>query len=241
MSTAKDLHVTAAGAYEHALNDLGPAFNRDAGVAIHLTVANAAGVIKRIEAREPADVILTAAAGIAHLVAAGLADAATQGEIGRVGLGIAVRPGAPLPDLTTAAAVRAALLSATRVAFIDPAGGGTSGPFIAKLFERLGIARQMSERGVLSKTGKDVVGAVASGDATLGLTQATELIGAKSVQFAGMLAPEVQVVSVYSVAVSSFAGAPDVARRFIRFLTSPAGVAGFSHAGWTQPLPGDQR
>ena len=238
MSTAKDLHVTAAGAYEHALNDLGPAFGREAGVALRLTVANAAGVIKRIEAREPADVILTAAAGIAHLVAAGLADAGTQGEIGRVGLGIAVRPGAPLPDLASAAAVRAALLSAPRVAFIDPAGGGTSGPLIAKLFERLGIAAEMNERGVLAKTGKDVVAAVSSGDASLGLTQATELIGAKSVQFAGMLAPEVQVVSVYAGAVSRFAGAPDVARRFIGFLKSPAGLEGFRRAGWMPPLAG---
>ena len=232
MSPAKELHVTAAGAYEHALNALAPVFTRDAGVAIRLTVANAAGVIKRIEAREPADVVLTSAAGIAHLVAAGLADATTQAEIGRVGLGIAVRPGEPLPDLGTAAAVRAALLSATRVAFIDPNGGGTSGPFIAKLFERLGIARQMNDGGLLSKTGKDVVRAVASGEATLGLTQATELIGATGVQFAGTLAPEVQVVSVYAAAVSAFAGAPDVAQRFIRFLRSPAGTECFRRAGW---------
>ena len=232
MNTAKELHVTAAGAYEHVLNDLGPAFSRDAGVVVRLTVANAAGVIKRIEAREPADAVLTAAAGIAHLVAAGLADATTRAEIGRVGLGIAVGPGLASPDLSTAAAVRAALLSAKRVAFIDPEGGGTSGPFIAKLFERLEIARHMSENGIPSKTGKDVVRAVSSGEATLGLTQATELIGATGVQFAGTLAPEVQVVSVYSAAVSTFAGAPDVARRFIRFLKSPASTQRFRHAGW---------
>ena len=125
-------------------------------------------MIKRIEAREPADVVLTLAAGIAHLVAAGLADASTQGEIGRVGLGIAVRPGMALPDLSTAAAVRAARCRPHRAAFIDPNGGGTSGPFIAQLFERLGIAREMSESGILSKTGKEVVRAVASGEATLG-------------------------------------------------------------------------
>jgi molybdate transport system substrate-binding protein len=236
MSPTTELHITAAGAYEHALTALAASFTRDAGVPIHLTIANAAGVIKRIEAKEPADVVLTSAAGIAHLVAAGLADPATQAEIGRVGLGIAVRPGLPLPDLGTAAAVRAALLSATRVAFIDPQGGGTSGPFIAKLFERLGIAEHMSDSGLLSKTGKDVVRAVASGDAALGLTQATELIGATGVQFAGTLAPEVQVVSVYSGAVSSFAGAPDVARRFIRFLKSPAGTECFRHAGWDAAL-----
>lgn len=232
MSTAKELHVTAAGAYEHVLNDLAPVFGRDAGIPIRLTVANAAGVIKRLEAKEPADVVLTSAAGIAHLVAAGLADASTQTQIGRVGLGVAVYPGLPLPDLSTAASVRVALLSATRVAFIDPTGGGTSGPFIAKLFERLGIDRQMNESGVLSKTGKDVVRTVTSGEATLGLTQATELIGAKGVQFAGYLAPEVQVVSVYSAAVSTFAEAPDAARSFISFLKSPAGSERFAHAGW---------
>src|SRR6266567_3086268 len=107
MSTAKELHVTAAGAYEHVLNDLSPVFRREVGVQLRLMVANAAGVIKRLESKEPADVVLTSAAGIAHLVAAGLADASTQAEIGRVRLGIAIRPGLPLPDLGTAAAVRA--------------------------------------------------------------------------------------------------------------------------------------
>jgi len=232
MSTANPLHVTAAGAYEHVLNELIPVFSRETGIRVELAVANAAGVIKRLEAGEAADVVLTSAAGIAHLAAAGLADASTAAEVGRVGLGIAVRLGLPLPVLSSAAAVRAALMSATRVAFIDPNGGGTSGPLIAKLFERLDIARHMKESGILSRTGKDVVHAVASGDATLGLTQATELIGAKGVQFAGYLAPEVQVVSVYSGAVSASATDPDAARRFIRFLKSPAGTECFRRAGW---------
>lgn len=232
MTTPTDLHITAAGAYEHALNDLSPHFTRETGVAVRLAIANAAGVIKRIESREPADAVLTSAAGIAQLVAAGLADGTTQGEIGRVGLGIAVGAGLALPDLGTADAVRAALLSATRVAFIDPQGGGTSGPFIAKLFERLGIAAQMSGGGLLAKTGRDVVHAVASGEATLGLTQATELIGASGVQFAGTLAPEVQVVSTYAAAVTTFAASPDAARRFIAFLKSPAGSECFRRAGW---------
>ena len=229
---SSELQVTAAGAYEHVINDLIPVFGRQAGIPVRLAVANAAGVIKRLEAGEPVDVVLTSAAGIAQLVAAGLADRNSAAEVGRVGLGVAVGEGLPLPDLTTAAAVRAALVSATRVAFIDPTGGGTSGPLIAKLFERLDIASQMTERGVLSKTGKDVVRAVSSGEATVGLTQATELIGAKTVQFAGYLAPEVQVVSVYSGAVSTSATASDVARRFMQFLKSPASTEAFRRAGW---------
>ena len=128
MSTVKELHVTAAGAYEHAFNELAALLSRDAGVPIRLTVANAAGVIKRIEAREPADVVLTSAAGIAHLAAAGLADASTQSGDRTRRSRHRGASGDGAPDLTTAAAVRAALLSATRVAFIDPNGGGTSGP-----------------------------------------------------------------------------------------------------------------
>jgi molybdate transport system substrate-binding protein len=223
-----ELQVTAAGAYEHVIRNLAPAFD----TPIRLTVTNAGGVIKRLEARELVDVVLTSAAGIAQLAAAGLADTATQTEIGRVGLGIAVREGMPLPDLGSAAALRTALVSATRVAFIDPQGGGTSGPLIAKVFETLDVAGQMNESGVLSKTGKDVVRAVAAGEATLGLTQATELIGAKGVQFAGFLPSELQVVSVYSGAVTTFATAPDAAKRFLAFLKSPAGTEAFRRAGW---------
>jgi molybdate transport system substrate-binding protein len=232
MSPVTALQVTAAGAYEHVINDLAPLFTRETGVPVQMTIANAAGVIKRLEAREPVDVVLTSAAGIAHLVATELADASSQAEIARVRLGVAVRPGLPLPDLGTADAVRAALLAAKRVASIDPKGGGTSGPLIAKLFERLGVAAQLAESGVLSKTGKDVVRAIASGQATFGVSQATEFIGTKDVQFAGYLAPEVQAVSVYSGAASTFAALPDAARSFIRLLKSPASVEHFRHAGW---------
>jgi molybdate transport system substrate-binding protein len=161
-----------------------------------------------------------------------LADGASKREIGRMHLGLAVRPGLAMPDLGTAVAVRSALLAAPHVAYIDPKGGGTSGPFIVKLFESLGVADEMKERGVLSKTGKDVVRAVASGEATCGLTQASELIGAKGVQFAGYLPAEIQVVSVYSGAVTSYALSPGPAADFIAFLRSPDGVERFRNAGW---------
>jgi molybdate transport system substrate-binding protein len=153
-------------------------------------------------------------------------------EIGRMRLGVAVAPGLPQPDLSTADSVRALLLAAPHVAYIDPKGGGTSGPFIAKLFEGLGIAEPMRQNGVLSKTGKDVVRAVASGAATCGLTQASELIGAKGVQFAGYLPAELQVVSVYAGAVATQTRVPDLAADFIRFLKSPKSVEAFRNAGW---------
>jgi len=235
MSTGKEMHVTAAGAYEHVLNELIPVFARESGVSIlsiRLTVANAAGVLKRIEAGEVVDVVLTSAAGIDHLIASGLADPASRVEVGRMRLGVAVQPGLPKPDLSTADSLRSVLLAAAHVAYIDPKGGGTSGPFIARLFERIGVAGQMERSGVPSKTGKEVVRAVASGAATCGLTQASELIGAEGVQFAGYIPAELQVISVYAGAVTAQAQAPDLAMGFIRFLTSPASAECFRRLGW---------
>jgi molybdate transport system substrate-binding protein len=232
MTTGKEMHVTAAGAYEHVLNELIPVFTRESGIPIRLTVANAAGVIGRLEGGEAVDVVLTSATGIDHLVASGLADRASSVEIGRMRLGVAVAPGLPKPDLGTADALRSLLLAAPHVAYIDPRGGGTSGPFIARLFERLGVAGQIERSGVPSKTGKDVVRAVASGAVTCGLTQASELIGAQGVQFAGYVPAELQVVSVYAGAVATRAQAPGLANGFIRFLKSPASAACFRGAGW---------
>jgi len=189
-------------------------------------------VIRRLEAKEPVDVVLTSAAGIDHLIAGGLADRASSVEIGRMRLGVAVATGLPQPDLSTAAALRSVLLAAPHVAYIDPQGGGTSGPFIAKLFERLGIADQMQQRGVLSKTGKDVVRALATGAATCGVTQASEFIGAKEVQFAGYIPAELQVISVYAGAVAAQTRAPDLAKSFIQFLKSPASAECFRNSGW---------
>jgi molybdate transport system substrate-binding protein len=232
MPTGKELHVTAAGAYEHVLDELIPVFTQEFGISIRLSVANAAGVIKRLEAKETVDVVLTSAAGIEHLIAGGLAGRASSVEIGRMRLGVAVAPGLPKPDLNTAASVRSFLLAAPHVAYIDPKGGGTSGPFIARLFERLDVAEQMNQSGVPSKTGKDVVRAVESGAATCGLTQASELIGAKGVQFAGYLPAELQVISVYAGAVAAQTRVSALAADFIRFLKSQKSVEAFRNAGW---------
>ena len=230
MST--DMHVTAAGVYEHVLKALIPAFEQKHGVSVRLTVANAAGVIRRLEAGETVDAVLTSAAGIDHLIAGGLADRGSSVEIGRMRLGVGVQSGQQKPDLSTADSVRSLLLAAPHVAYIDPKGGGTSGPFIAKLFERLGVAGEMNQRGVLARTGKDVVRAVASGEATCGVTQASELIGAEGIQFAGYIPAELQAISVYAGAVAAQARAPDLAAAFIRFLKTPGSVERFRTSGW---------
>ena len=231
-ATATDLHVIAAGAFEHVLHALAGPFREQTGHVLRSGITNAGGVIKKLEADEPVDVVMTSSAGIDALAAKGRVDPATKREAGRMRLGVAMSPSAADPDLATADTLRAALLAAPGVAYIDPKGGGTSGPYFVTLFGRLGLSAEIDRKGVLCATGKEVVRAVASGRATIGLTQASELIGVEGVRFAGHLPADLQLVSVYCAAVASRAASPGAAMDFIRFVTGPRGAERFRAAGW---------
>jgi molybdate transport system substrate-binding protein len=231
-ASATDLHVIAAGAFEHALHALAEPFRQESGHALRSSITNAGGVIRKLESDAPADVVLTSSAGIDALAAKGRVDAATKVEVGRMRLGVAVDPSAPAPGLATADTLRAALLAAPGIAYIDPKGGGTTGPYFVTLFERLGMASEIAQKGVLCATGKDVVRAVASGRARIGLTQASELIGVAGVRFAGHLPADLQLISIYCAAGASRAASPGAARDFIRFVTSPGSAARFRALGW---------
>jgi molybdate transport system substrate-binding protein len=140
-----------------------------------------------------------------------------------------------VPDIKTSDALREVLRNAPAVASIDPHGGGTSGPFIDRLFERLGVAEVVRSNGVLCATGADVVRAVASGRASLGMTQAAELIGLPGLAFAGFVPDELQLVTVYSAAVAASSKIPDAAAAFIAFITGPEAVARLRSSGWDAP------
>jgi molybdate transport system substrate-binding protein len=226
------LQVIATGVYEHVLEDLAAPFERATGHAVSFVITNAGGVIARLDANEAADVVMTSAVGIYSLAAQGRVIGATKVDVGGMRLGVAVKAGAPPPDIATPDALREALLAASAVASIDPHGGGTSGPFIDKLFERLRIAEQIRAHGIRCATGGDVVRAVASGRAALGLTQAAELIGLPGIAFAGFLPDELQLVTIYSTAVARSTKALAAAKAFIAFITGPAAAERLRGSGW---------
>jgi molybdate transport system substrate-binding protein len=225
------LQVLATGVYEHVLDDLAAPFAQATGHTVSFVITNAGGVIARLEARQAADVVMTSAAGIDSLAAKGHVIGATKVDVGGMRLGVAVKAGAPAPDIKTPEALCGALRAAP-VAYIDPHGGGTSGPFLAQLFERLCVADEVRAHGVVCATGRDVVQAVASGRAALGLTQAAELIGVPGVAFAGFLPDDLQVVTVYAMAVAANTKAHDAAKAFVAFITGPVAAERFRSSGW---------
>jgi len=227
-----ELQVIATGVYEHALKDLAAPFTAQNGRGVSFVITNAGGVITKLDGNAAADVIMTSSVGIDSLVAKERVLAASKVDVGGMRLGAAVGSEAAIPDISTPEALRAVLCDASAVASIDPNGGGTSGPFIDKLFERLGVGEVVRAKGVLCATGADVVRAVASGRAAIGITQAAELIGLPGLAFAGFLPDELQLVTIYSAAVAADSRLPAEAAAFIAYITGPQAAERLRASGW---------
>lgn len=143
-------------------------------------------------------------------------------DLGRVGVGVAMREGAPRPDLSTPEAFKKALLAARSIALTDPGAGGTAGIYVAKLIEELGLADALRSKTRLQRNGLYVAQAVAAGEAELGMTQMSEIVAVKGAAVAGPLPPPLQVVTTYSASVASGGAQQEAARAFIGLLVSPA-------------------
>jgi molybdate transport system substrate-binding protein len=225
------VRVLATGVFATALESLAAPFEVARGIKIQVSIGNAGEIASRVAAGEPADLVMTSSAGIKTLAKQN-ALVPDEVMIGKMRLGVAIRTDAAKPDLSSAEALRALLLSADKVAYIDPNGGGTAGPAFEKILVSLGVADAVHAKAVLGKTGEEIVKAVASGAAGIGMTQASEIVGRNGVTFAGYLPDSQNVTTVYSAALATRSANPKAASAFLEFVTSPIGTDQFRRAGW---------
>jgi molybdate transport system substrate-binding protein len=229
------IQVLATGVFATALQSLAQPFEAASSTRIQVSIANAGEVASRMAAGEAADLVMTSSAGVKTLARQG-ALSAEEVVVGKMRLGVAVRSGAAMQDLsaslTSAETFRTLLLSADKVAYIDPNGGGTSGPFFEKIFASLGVADAVHAKAVLCKTGAEIVRAVASGQASIGMTQASEIIGADGVVFAGYLPDALNLTTVYSASIAVRSAKAKAASAFLAFVTGPIGSDQLRRAGW---------
>jgi molybdate transport system substrate-binding protein len=157
--------------------------------------------------------------------------------IARTGIGICVRKGALRPDVSTPEALKRALLAAKSIAHTAPAGGGITAAHIMKMFERLGIAAEVTPKVKLAAGGPDgrVSVLVSSGEAEIGLQQVSELMSNPDVEVIGMLPPELQQITTYAAGVTTSAKQPDAARVLIQALTAPSAKRMFEVKGLELP------
>ena len=218
---AAEINLLTTGAFKQVVLALVPEFERQTGNKVIVTNDTAGGVKARVQKGEPVDVAVATPAILDELIADGKIQKGSVAKLANVGAGVVVKEGAPKPDIGTVDAFKQALLNAKSVAYIDPKSGGSSGIYVDKLLQRLGIADQVRAKAKL-KQGGYVADLIADGSAELGIHQISEIVPVKGVVLVGPLPKEIQNVTTYAAGVGANSTNKDAAAALIHTLSGPA-------------------
>ena len=213
------IRILSSMATKGVLEELAPAFERATGVKVAAESIGGVDVNKRVKAGEAVDLVVLAANAIDTLINEGHLVVGSRVDLVTSGVAIAVRAGAPRPEIGSEAAVKAAVLAAKTVCYST----GPSGVTLAKLFERWGILEEIKARIVVAPPGVPVGGLVARGEAELGFQQMSELIHLPGIDVIGVMPPAIQTITTFSagIAVASKTDAAAL-RTFLDYARSPA-------------------
>jgi molybdate transport system substrate-binding protein len=227
---AAEVKVLSAGAVRAVITEVSDIFAKETGHSVKGTFGTVGVVRGKLSAGEPADVVIATDVAIDEMAILGLVVAGTRTDVARAGVGVGVREGAPRPDISTPEAFKQTLLAARSIVYVDPAQGATSGIHFASVLQRLGIADQVKGKSILWPGGY-AAEAVQKGQAEIVVHQISEILPVKGVTFVGPLPRDLQKVTIYSAGLAANAAAPEAARAFIAFLTTPPIKAKFAAAG----------
>jgi molybdate transport system substrate-binding protein len=213
---AVEINVIASTAMREVLEELVPMFERASGHKVVLSFQSGSVLPVKVKEGAQADLVVTTPATVDDLVAAGKVVANTRVDFVRSGAGVAVRTGAPKPDISTPEALKKALLAASRSGYSQ----GPSGVHFMNVLTRLGIADQVKAKGVVPPLGTRVGTLIAKGEAEIGVQQITELIQIPGIDFVGPLPKELQANIVYATATPTSAKERDAAAALVKFLSS---------------------
>jgi molybdate transport system substrate-binding protein len=230
VAAADEIKVLSASALKVIVTDLAEQYRKESGHTAKLEFATAGAVERRVLAGETPDVFIATDVQMKGIADKALAES-TPLVIARVGVGIAVKEGAPKPDISSVEALRKTLLAVQSVTYPDPAKGGASGIHFASVIDTLGIAEPVKAKSILGANPDFVCVSVARGEAAMCAHQISEIMPVSGVTLVGPLPRELQKVTTFAIAASAKAAAPDAARAFVRFLSRADLKPRFSAAG----------
>ena len=225
-----EIKVLTAGAFKPVVVALAPDFEMRSGHRLIIDNDTAGGLTKRIENGEAFDVTFLPPASLTGLTQRMFTAAQPQADVARVAIGVAVKDGAPAPIISTTEAFKAALLNAKSIAVIDPKAGGSSGLYLADLFQKWGIAETLKPKLVLVPGGL-VAQKVVNGEADLALHQISEILAVPGARLIGPLPAEIQNYTVYRGAIAAKTTQEEAARALLAYLQGPEAKAVLQQKG----------
>jgi molybdate transport system substrate-binding protein len=206
-------------------------FGRTGGYNLAVSWGTAPMLVKRIEDGETADVLILSRAGIDTLLKQGKIAPGSDVTLASSGVGIAVKAGAPKPDISTPEALKATLLKARSIAYSEPSAGGASGVYFAKLLERMGIAAEMKPKTKFPPAGGFSAELLLTGEAELAVQQKPELLHVAGAEIVGLLPGELNMVTAFATGIMPDSKNGEAAKALITMLQSPEAKAAFRAKG----------
>ena len=217
---ASKISIISSMATRQVLADLVAKFQQSSSQQVSVESVGGVDAARRVQAGEAFDVVVLAANAIGQLTEAGKIVPGSRVDLVRSGVSIAVRAGAPQPDIGSEEAVRQAVLSARSLSYST----GPSGVHLVKLFERWGIAGDIKSRIVQAPPGVPVGLLVAKGEVELGFQQLSELIHLSGIDVLGPLPPTIQIITTFSAGLAVASTQAAAVRTLLDFMVSPAAL-----------------
>jgi molybdate transport system substrate-binding protein len=226
---AAELKVIAGGSMTALLRELAPPFEKTTGHTLSIHFDSTPNIVARVNAGTPFDAVVVPVDVFKDAAAKARFAPGPTIDIARVGYGVAIRAGAPKPDISTPDALKKTLLAAQSIASVPASAAGA---YVTKVFERLGIADEMKAKTKVQAGPPQIAPAVAKGEAELGVFLTNVLI-APGVELAGAFPAELQQELVFTSAIAADTKESDAAKAFIDYLKSPAATATIKAGGMT--------
>ena len=230
-----DLVVFSTIGVRSAAEQLFAQFGKTSGHTLAVTWGTAPMLVKRIEDSDTADLVVLSRAGIDALQKQGKIALGTDTTLASSGVGIAVKAGAPKPDISTPEALKRTLLAAKSIAYSEPSAGGASGVYFAKLLERMGIAEEMKPKTKYPPPGGFCANLLMTGEAELAVQQKPELLHVAGAEVIGLLPGDLNVVTEFAAAIMTGGRNADAAAALIEMLQSSQAGAVFRSKGLVTP------
>lgn len=230
---AAELVVWSAGAAKAPFSEIVHEYEKATGTTVKVDYAPVGALMKRLADGGKPDVLVISMDVIQDVERSGWSVPGSSSPVGSVGVGLAVKEGASVPDISSPEALRNTLLNAKTITYMDPTKG-TSGKHFASVLAQLGVADQVKSKTILGEGGF-IVEPVARGEIELGIHQITEILPVKGVHLVGPLPSTLQKITTYTMALGAHASNLDVAREFMRFVKRDRFAAVFHAKGFGAP------